>query len=250
VLFRSLTTTEANHYSTVTASIGTLNSTVTSHTGALATAEGRTQAYWNVVANAGSGAAAFVQLKAGAWGGSISSDVAIGAREIHISNSTGTGWTRTMDISAGRVRIWGDLQTTGSVTTPNLVSNSVTKVESTLSGSARTSTGDWYNVLSGAWHTFTLAYDADVIVLFMGRANYFGASSLIVRMILYDAAEAVIDSVEGPSAGSGDYMNNPCFPAKFSLSTGTYHVGPQFLADAGDVEMRSGSGVIVFIRYK
>ena len=246
----TLTSTEASHYSTLTATIGGIGATVASHSSALATAEGRTEAFWDVVVNGGSGAAAFVQLKAGAWGGSVSSDVAIGAREIHLSNSVGNVWVRTMDISAGVIRVWGKLQTTDAVITPNIVANNVTQMESTLSGSAVTSNGDWKNIFPGAWHTFTLSYAAEVLFLFMGRANYSGSSPLVVRMLLYNASESLIGAAEGPSSGDGTFMANPGFPWKMSLSPGTYHISPQFVADAGDVEMRSGSGVIVFWRYK
>lgn len=247
----SLTTTEADHYTTLNATINGVSATVTSHTGSIATLNGRTKGFWSLTANAGSGATAFIAAQAETSPGVVTSNVAFGAKEVHISNpSAGSGWTMVLRVAGGNVEIYGNLKTTGSVSTPNLISNSVTKVESTLSGSTRTSNGGWYNVLSGAWHTFTLDYAADVLVLFMGRANYLGSSSLIVRMILYNAAESVIGSVEGPSSGDGAYMSNPSFPATWSLSAGTYHIGPQFLADSGDVEMRSGSGVIVFIRYK
>ncbi len=247
----TLTTTEADHYSSLSASISGIGSTVTTHSGAIASLQGRTGAYWSVTTNTSSGATAFISARAETSPGVVTSNVAFGAKEVHISNpSAGSGWTMVLRVAGGNVEIYGNLKTTGSVSTPNLISNSVTKVESTLSGSTRTSNGSWYNVLSGAWHTFTLDYAADVLVLFMGRANYIGSSSLIVRMILYNAAEAVIGSVEGPSSGDGAYMSNPSFPATWSLSAGTYHIGPQFLADSGDVEMRSGSGVIVFIRYK
>ncbi len=247
----TLTTTEADHYASLSASISGVSATVTTHSSAISSLQGRTGAYWSVTTNTSSGATAFISARAETSPGVVTSNVAFGAKEVHISNpSAGSGWTMVLRVAGGNVEIYGNLKTTGSVSTPNLISNSVTKVESTLSGSTRTSNGSWYNVLSGAWHTFTLDYAADVLVLFMGRANYIGSSSLIVRMILYNAAEAVIGSVEGPSSGDGAYMSNPSFPATWSLSAGTYHIGPQFLADSGDVEMRSGSGVIVFIRYK
>lgn len=234
----------------LSATIGGVSATVTTHSSAIADLTGRTGSYWEITTNAGSGATAFIAARAEISPGTITSNVAFGAREVHISNPIGGAWIKVLSVVGGMVNVYGKLTATDAVTTPNIVANNVTQMESTLSGAATTSNGDWKNVLSGAWHTFTLDYDAEVLVLFMGRANYFNPTPLIVRMILYNAAETPIGGVEGPSCGDGGIMPNPCFPARWSLSAGTYHVGPQFVADNGDMEMRSGSGVIVFWRYK
>lgn len=246
----TLTSTESTHYTTLSSSIGGLTSSVTTLSSAVTTLQGRTTAFWETTVNAGSGATAFIAAKAETSPGSTTSNVAIGGREVHISNPVGGTWIKVLSVSAGEVNVYGKLTATDAVRTPNIVAGNVTQMESTLSGSATVSDGGWKNVLSSVWHTFTLDYAAEVLVLFSGRANYSGSSSLIVRMLLYDAAETYLGGVEGPSSGDGAYMPNPCFPAKWSLGAGTYHISPQFLADAGDVEMRSGSGVIVFWRYK
>lgn len=246
----TLTSTEASHYSALTASIGGVSSTVTTHTSAIANLNGRTASYWEITTNAGSGASAFIAARAETSPGSITSNVAFGAREVHISNPVGGAWTKVLSISGGNVQVYGKLTATDAVTTPNIVANNVTQMESTLSSSAVTSDGGWKNFIPGAWHTFTLAYTAEVLVIFTGRLNYFGSTPSIVRLLLYNASETLIGATEGPSTGDGGILPNPTYTSKWALSPGVYHIQPQFLCDAGDAEMRSGSGVIVFWRYK
>lgn len=244
----TLTTTEANHYSTLTTSIGGVSSTVTAHSSAITTLQGRTAAYWGITTNAGSGATAFIAAQAETSPGSVTSNVAFGAREVHISNPIGGAWTKVLSISGGNVQIFGKLTATDAVTTTNILADNVTKTTATFSGGNVTATGAWIGL--GAYHTIVLPYAADVIALYFGNAGYIGSTPLNVRFILYNSGGSPIAAAEGPGSGDGAYMSNPSFPARWSLSAGTYYVDPQFVADNGDLFMKAGSGVITFVRYR
>lgn len=97
----------------------TVNATVSSQSAAIATLQGRVLAYWQqtVNANIGNGASAFLQLLAeGSYGAGVTSQVAMGAREIHLYNQSVTGeYSRALSVIAGRVTIFGDLDVGGAM---------------------------------------------------------------------------------------------------------------------------------------
>ncbi|WP_374650343.1 DUF1983 domain-containing protein [Rhizorhabdus sp.] len=246
----SLNSTVASNYSALTATIGGLNTTVTTQSSAIATLQGRTGAFWSVVANTSSGATAFISARAETSGGSVTSNVAFGANEVHISNpSSGSGWTKVLSVSGGNVQIFGNLSATGSVSTPNLISNSVTKTVAALRGSNLTGSGGFVGIDAEAM--ITLAYAAEVIVLYTGFQNYTSTiPQYQSRLILYNASHSPIDSRVGPSGGAGSYETNFSFMAKFSLSAGTYYVEPQWLGGDSGIYLNAGSGVICLITYR
>lgn len=246
----SLNSTVASNYSALTATIGGLNTTVTTQSSAIATLQGRTGAFWSVVANTSSGATAFISARAETSGGSVTSNVAFGANEVHISNpSSGSGWTKVLSVSGGNVQIFGNLSATGSVSTPNLISNSVTKTVAALRGSNLTGSGGFVGIDAEAM--ITLAYAAEVIVLYTGFQNYTTTiPQYQSRLILYNASHSPIDSRVGPSGGAGSYETNFSFMAKFSLSAGTYYVEPQWLGGDSGIYLNAGSGVICLITYR
>ncbi len=246
----SLNSTVASNYSALTATIGGLNTTVTTQSSAIATLQGRTGAFWSVVANTSSGATAFISARVETSGGSVTSNVAFGANEVHISNpSSGSGWTKVLSVSGGNVQIFGNLSATGSVSTPNLISNSVTKTVAALRGSNLTGSGGFVGIDAEAM--ITLAYAAEVIVLYTGFQNYTSTiPQYQSRLILYNASHSPIDSRVGPSGGAGSYETNFSFMAKFSLSAGTYYVEPQWLGGDSGIYLNAGSGVICLITYR
>ncbi|WP_347269851.1 DUF1983 domain-containing protein [Rhizorhabdus histidinilytica] len=243
----SLSTTVANNYSYLNAYIGGVGSTVTIHSGAISTLEGRTKGFWSITANAGSGATAFISAQAETSPGVTTSNVAFGAREVHISNPVGGAWTKVLSISGGNVQIYGNLTATGSVTTPNLVSNSVTKAGAALSTSNVTGTGSYVGI--GAEATLVLDYAADVICIYVGFLNYTsGVPSTAIRFIRYNSSHSAVETRTGPSSGAGAYMPCAVFATVFaSLSAGTHYIEPQFNGGTNGVYINSGSGVVYLI---
>ncbi|ABQ68535.1 hypothetical protein Swit_2176 [Rhizorhabdus wittichii RW1] len=243
----NLTTTEANHYSFLNAYIGGVGTTVTQHTGAIATLDGRTKGFWSITANAGSGATAFISAQAETSPGVTTSNVAFGAREVHISNPVGGAWTKVLSISGGNVQIYGNLTATGSVTTPNLVSNSVTKAGAALSPSNVIGTGGYVGF--GAEATIVLDYAADVVCIFVGFLNYTsGVPSTATRFVRYNSSHSAVETRVGPSSGAGAYMPCAVFATVFSgLAAGTHYIEPQFNGGTSGVYMNAGCGVVYLI---
>lgn len=98
--------------------------------GAIAQVEARTKAFWQIELDVGeSGADAFVTVRAeqedGEGGTVVTSSVSIGAREFLIFNPVDGEFKKAFEVSGGNVRIYGNLQLDGSVTTNNLVANAV-----------------------------------------------------------------------------------------------------------------------------
>jgi len=108
---------------------GGLAATVTVQQGTLNTLTGRTLAYYQIEADAGpAGTDAFVTLRAETQPGQpVTSSVAVGARVFMVYNPANGGWLKTLEVSGGNVRIYGNLAVDGSVTTNNIQQNNVTK---------------------------------------------------------------------------------------------------------------------------
>lgn len=98
--------------------------------GAIAQVEARTKAFWQIELDVGeSGADAFVTVRAETEEVEgvpvVTSSVSIGAREFLIFNPLDGEFKKAFEVSGGNVRIYGNLQLDGSVTTNNLVANAV-----------------------------------------------------------------------------------------------------------------------------
>lgn len=230
----------------LTASIGSVSSTVTTHSAAITDLTGRTGAYWSITTNASSGATAFIAAQAETSPGTVTSNVAFGAKEVHISNpGVGSGWIKVLSVTGGNVDIYGHLRVAGSVTTPNLVSNSVTKTVTGLNASDTTGTGDFVRM---GLATLVLDYDADVVVIAAGFQNYTsGVPQFDSRVLLYNASFTYLEGHAGPSGGAGDYQAAFCFFHKFTLTAGTYYVEGQWLGGTSGIYLRLGSGVVCMI---
>lgn len=94
---------------------------------AIAKTEERTLAFWQIELDVGeAGSDAFVTVRAETVEGSPpTSSVAIGAREFLVLNPVDGLFKKAFEVSGGNVRIYGNLQLDGSVTTNNLVANAV-----------------------------------------------------------------------------------------------------------------------------
>lgn len=86
-----------------------LSAKVSTAQGAITTLTGRAQAWLTQEVNAGAGSAAFVRLYAETAPGVISSDVSIGAREIHLYNQTTTGFLKALSVIGGNAIFYGGL---------------------------------------------------------------------------------------------------------------------------------------------
>jgi len=109
--------------------IDDIDTTVTEQSGTIGDLQGRTMAYWQVEADAGgAGTDAFVTVRAEtAPGEPVTSNVAIGADTFMVYNPAAGAWLKTLEVSGGNVRIYGNLAVDGSVTTSNLVDNAVSE---------------------------------------------------------------------------------------------------------------------------
>lgn len=117
----------SSNVSGLSGNVTTLTATVTTQAGTLVTLTGRAKAYWQTEATAGgSGNTAFITARAEVSGGSVTSDVAFGARTVMIYNSVGGNYLKTLEAVGGNVRIYGNLMVDGSVTTNNIAVNNVT----------------------------------------------------------------------------------------------------------------------------
>jgi len=106
--------------SNVTASFNTVNSTLLTQAGALATLEGRTLAYWQVIANAGTQNAVIAARAEGT--GSV---VSLAANKIKLATTDGSTVYDAMIIEGGDVKFLGKLSA-GSVATNELSAGAVT----------------------------------------------------------------------------------------------------------------------------
>jgi hypothetical protein len=109
--------------------INDINTTVTEQSGTIGDLQGRTAAYWQVEVDAGgAGTDAFITARAeSAPGEAVTSNVAIGADTFMVYNPAAGAWLKTLEVSGGNVRIYGNLAVDGSVTTNNIVDNAVTE---------------------------------------------------------------------------------------------------------------------------
>jgi len=97
--------------------IPSLQASVSTNSGAIASLQGRTTAFWQVEANAGigNGATAFISARAETSPGNVSSTVAFGAREIHLYNPTSAGWMKSLSVFAGEVIVFGSLTASAGI---------------------------------------------------------------------------------------------------------------------------------------
>lgn len=95
--------------------VGTLQATVSTQATAITTLQGRSAAYLTQTVQAGIGAAAFVELRAETSPGSVTSSVAIGAREFHVYNDGDGGFKRALSVSNGDTIIYGSLTTNAGI---------------------------------------------------------------------------------------------------------------------------------------
>lgn len=125
----SATTAVATSVTDLTARVGTAEATLLVQSGTLADLTGRTLAYWQVQADAGPpGTDAFVTVQAQtAPGMPVTSNVAIGAQAFYVFNSVDGVWLKSFEVSGGNVRIYGNLELDGSVSTRNLQDSSVSQ---------------------------------------------------------------------------------------------------------------------------
>lgn len=93
----------------------TLSASVSTLSGAVTNLQGRSAAYMQQVVNAGAAATAFVELRAEVSPGSVTSSVAIGAREVHIYNQTGGVWSKVLSVAGGNVVVNGSLTATSGI---------------------------------------------------------------------------------------------------------------------------------------
>ena len=112
----SATSTLGSTVSGLSGSLSSLSSTVSTQAGTLATVSGRTQAFWQIDTNAGSGADAFVSLQAETSPGTIDSNISLGARELHIYNPGTSSWQKAVDISGGNLRVYGKIIASNFIT--------------------------------------------------------------------------------------------------------------------------------------
>lgn len=117
--------------------------------GAIAQVEARTKAFWQIELDVGeSGADAFVTVRAETVEGDPpTSSVAIGAREFLVLNPADGEFKKAFEVSGGNVRIYGNLQLDGSVTTNNLVANAVSLGDTVMLPSPLYGTG------TSTWNT-------------------------------------------------------------------------------------------------
>ena len=98
--------------------IPSLQATVSSQSGVIANLQGRALAYFQQEVNAGigNGAAAFFAMRAeSSWGAGVTSNVSIGANEIHLYNTSVAGFAKALSVAAGRVTVFGDLDALGAM---------------------------------------------------------------------------------------------------------------------------------------
>jgi hypothetical protein len=100
-----------------TTDIATLQASVSVQSGVLVNLQGRALAYLQQTVNAGSSATAFLELRAEAsFGAGTTSNVALGAREVHVyTEAAGGGWRKTLSISGNDVLIDGNLTATAGM---------------------------------------------------------------------------------------------------------------------------------------
>lgn len=103
--------TEWNPYAPGTGSaiLTAVNAQVQTTASTVAGIDGRTQAYWETVANAGANATAFIQAKAKSADGVSDSTVAMGAKEIHLYNQADGGFKKALSIVGGNAEFTGGL---------------------------------------------------------------------------------------------------------------------------------------------
>lgn len=126
--------------------------------GAIAQVEARTKAFWQIELDVGeSGADAFVTVKAetGVVEGvpTVTSSVSIGAREFLIFNPVDGEFKKVLEVAGGNVKIYGNLEVDGSVSTRNLQDSTVTRTSfmfMNVSGWAYGTNNIWYDVNSGS----------------------------------------------------------------------------------------------------
>jgi hypothetical protein len=104
------------------ASVQALQAQVTSQAQTIATLSGKLGAYWQTQASAGD-ATAFVTVRAEV-NGNTTSDVSIGAKKFWVYNDSNGQWLRTLEVSGGNVRIYGNLEVEGSVRLFNMKAGS------------------------------------------------------------------------------------------------------------------------------
>jgi predicted phage tail protein len=106
-----------------------LQATVAVHSGAIATLQGESTAYWQVEGNAGSGADFFISARArSAYGSAPSSNVSFGAREIHLYNPSGANWKKALSIENGNAVFYGELAVGGTSGARTTINKNIIKV--------------------------------------------------------------------------------------------------------------------------
>lgn len=150
---------------------GGLAAQVTEQAGTLETLEGRTLAYWQVEADAGpAGTDAFITAQAQSEpGGAVTSDVGIGADTFLVYNRAAGEWIKTLEVSGGDVRIYGNLAVDGSVSTGNLQLNSATEPTSVSFAGASDSfsvTGGWPAWITVASTSVAITEDGATVIVF------------------------------------------------------------------------------------
>ena len=108
---RAATSEESRSNSAIPA----LQASVTEQASAIAEVSGRTLAFWQLTANAGTGAEAFIAARAEKADGSVTSSIAFGAREVHVFNDVKGEWRKTLSILNGNVLVQGNLTSTAGI---------------------------------------------------------------------------------------------------------------------------------------
>ena len=91
---------------------------VTTSAGAAVDVKGRTLAFWQVQTMSGLGntATSFISARSETSPGSVTSQVALGAYEVHLYNANATGnFSRALSVVGGNVLVYGDLNVGGAV---------------------------------------------------------------------------------------------------------------------------------------
>lgn len=146
-----------------------LDAKVKQQSGTLAKLSGRTLAYWQVEASAGSaGTDAFVTVRAETDPDEApTSSVAIGARTFMVYNQASGLWLKTLDVSGGNVRIYGNLAVDGSVTTRNIVAGAVTQSMTFSAPDVLLGSGETLLIETPAITLGDLLYGAALAVVFL-----------------------------------------------------------------------------------
>jgi hypothetical protein len=102
-----------------TNSLSALSASVSTQAAAISTLQGRQLAYLQQVVNVGgvgNGATAFLEMRAEAsYGAGATSQIALGAREIHLYNTVGALYSKVLSVVGGKAIVYGDLDVGGAI---------------------------------------------------------------------------------------------------------------------------------------